>query len=192
MSVICSVCENTIYAPDSVWYAGTHYSFNVQWLCGTCLAKIPEEKRIPCDELRLFDLSFGVVYADIGSRGAYQWCDSRQGPVRFWVKRDDIDEIYPACILLSELYPFYNTENYLRLFAKAIREGKYNSEESNWHLLKDLLLLGRVTESFLLYRKPEDLTCKAYAPYEIPREFDDTLIAEADKIKTLILEHFNE
>ncbi len=193
MSAICSVCLETIEKPDTIWYAGTRFSWNVQWVCGTCIAKIPEEHRESTNSLRLHDLSFGVLHASTNSQGVYQGMDSTQGPIAFWVRADNIEKVFPEdCDCLCSLYPFYRIDEYLLWLCGLIRSGVYDGPEAAKKLQNTLLLIGRAAESHLLNRKENDIERKGFSPYSLPDNLSDEQNAQTKDLKRLILERYEQ
>lgn len=119
MSCKCVGCGFTVAQPDSLWYACTKYSPYTVFLCGTCVSVIPDCARRRDLEGNEFKILFGVQYADIGSFGKYQLIGSSQGPIRFWVEKEDIERHIPESEkVLAQLYPYYCPEEYLEEVSK--------------------------------------------------------------------------
>jgi len=188
MSAGCSVCGKDIREPDSIWYAGTRFSWNVQWVCGTCLAMIPDSMRHSTGELQLHDISFGVLQAETNRYGVYQGMTSKQGPVIFWVTANDIEAVYPeGCACLASLYPYYRIERHLLWLARQIQLGAFEDPGEHARLVNSLLVIGRAAESYLLGRGPDELVRDVVTPYSLPDELTQEQWEQVAEMKGLIV-----
>jgi len=189
MSIICSACGINIQQPETVWYAGTKYSWNVQYVCGTCLDLIPEEERHAANKLREYDITFGVLYATVNSRGWYQQADSGQGPVHFWVKSQVLVSVFSKDVVLTDnLYPYYDPERYCKEIAEAGESGRFNDSKEKNNLNRSLTVYGPFLESFWNVDKTKTIVRQNLSPYDIPNPLvDQKLLKLADELYQDIL-----
>ncbi len=191
MSAVCSVCNETICTPDTIWYVGTRFSWNVQWVCGKCLSKIPKSYREPTDVIRLHELSFGELHAETNSRGVYQGMSSKQGAIEFWVSADNIEQVFSEnCDCLCDLYPFYRIDAYLAWLAGRIRSGVYSQPDAARTLQRTLVLIGPAAESHLLNRTAAELVRKLTSPYSLCDVLTDLQLTQISELEQLILDQY--
>lgn len=137
MSITCTGCLDTVRTPDIVWYAGTRFSYTVNYICGTCVSLIPVQQRTFANELQPFSISFGHLMADTGSFGKYQCYGSEKGKVIFWAGTKTIlDNLPYGQLFLDELYPFYCIDEYIAKIRKTYKETKETDPKARENLVK--------------------------------------------------------
>lgn len=125
MSCGCSVCTYTIAQPDSIWYAACKNSIFASYVCGTCLAEIPPEARVPTPEQLPNRLTFGPFAAQVNEGGIYQCSSLKQMEPRFWVPFEVLDRHWDRhCELMRDQFPLLATDRFVRELVQSMREGR--------------------------------------------------------------------
>ncbi len=120
----CGVCYRTVARPDRLWYAAATTKMSTGCVCGRCLSLIPEEARIPTDQQRDFDVTFGPMRADADDQGTYQMSGSTLMTPRFWVPAEALENVFrPECELMADFYPIRRMERFLGEMVHAERAG---------------------------------------------------------------------
>lgn len=177
MSAGCSSCERLLKYPEPIWYAGTRYAWDIWWICGECLAGIPEAERHPAKALMEFEITFGPVDAEANGRGWYQWTSAKQLQPQFWVRNDVLAKHVPAGEdFVSMFYPFNDLPRYLPWLACGVRAGTIPSSGDRNKLLRDLTLLGPVLERYL--HGPCEPRRKSVLPYGLELTEEHNALAE--------------
>ena len=124
MSVECSVCYEVVAQPNSLWYAVIRTHILSLWICGDCLARIPQGDRVPTETQNEKEVTFGPVRADVNSRGWYQMHGSSQMTPRFWVPMEVLEKHYTTpCELMTTFFPLVRMERCLKDTLRADQEG---------------------------------------------------------------------
>lgn len=177
MSAWCSSCERPLKSPEPIWYAGTRFAWDIWWICGECMAGIPDAERHPATTLMEFEVTFGPVDAPTNDRGWYQWSTAKQLDPRFWVRNDVLAKHVPAGqAFVDRFYPFNDLCHYLPWLAEGVRSGKVPASGDRMKLLRDLTLLGPALERHVL--GPGDLRRKSVLPYDLELTEENKALAE--------------
>lgn len=186
MSAECSSCGKTCREPETIWYAGTRYDWNVYWVCGACVDAIPTNERHPTSELMEFQATFGPLKCETNSRGVYQGLTSKQKPPQFWVRIDVVAKYVPGGKDFTDrFYPYTELPDYLMRLAKGVRSGDIPKDGDRNRLLRDLTLMGPAVERHL--HGPGELRRKSITPYALEaldarqRDLAEELLAEVLK-----------
>jgi hypothetical protein len=143
MSITCNGCMDTVRTPDTAWYAGTIFSYTVNYVCGTCVSLIPVPERTPVNELQQFSISFGHLICDIGSYGKYQGSGSKQAKIIFKASAKTIINNLPfGKMFLDELYPYYCIDEYIAEIMKTYNETKTTDPKARENLVNIVKAYG--------------------------------------------------
>lgn len=177
MSIQCSICNSTIKAPGTAWYACTRFSFRTSYICEPCLDTVPQHLRHPTAELRQFDFTFGPLKADVSyPSDRLQSYGSEQLAPRFWVETTDLTNLFSEKLpFFSMIYPYYDFDYYLKDIVTWHREGRYKDDDTFANDLRWLIIFGHAIEAYLnrLDGIEAEPARKLLSPYDVPKPATD-------------------
>lgn len=165
MSAVCCVCLNDMCVPHQPWYAALRYSWEVWWVCGPCVDRVPWDCRTATNVQQDFEITFAKLGGESNPRGVYQRSSFKREEPEFWVAKADLLRFMPhADRLVDRLYPWCDWDHYLRSLADRVRR---NNLESTKELLVTLTLFGSAIERFMFEIPAAKLQRKRYSQSEV-------------------------